>query len=99
MQPLNYIASSLRHFQAPKQLSGPLGIARMVNKAANEGIAYVIYLIAIISTALGLFNLFRIPVLDGGHIFLYLIEGVRRRPLSVVAPCNGRIWRGWPSWR
>ena len=42
----------------------------------------MIYLIAIISTGLGLFNLFPIPVLDGGHILLYTIEGIIRRPLS-----------------
>ena len=39
-------------------------------------------MIAIISTGLGLFNLFPIPVLDGGHILLYTIEGIIRRPLS-----------------
>ena len=82
LQPLRYMAQKLRHFEGPKELSGPLGIARMVNKATKEGISYVVYLIAIISTGLGLFNLFPIPVLDGGHVFLYLIEGLRRRPLS-----------------
>jgi regulator of sigma E protease len=45
----------------------------------------VIYLIAIISTGLGLFNLFPIPILDGGHILLYTIEGVIRRPLNKKA--------------
>jgi len=82
MQPLRYIAMKARHFEGPKELSGPLGIAHMVTKATKEGISYVIYLIAIISTGLGLFNLFPIPVLDGGHIFLYMIEGIIRRPLS-----------------
>ncbi len=82
LQPLNYLSSHLRHFEAPKELSGPLGIAQMVTKATREGISYVIYLIAIISTGLGLFNLFPIPVLDGGHVLLYTIEGILRRPLS-----------------
>jgi regulator of sigma E protease len=85
MQPLRYIVTQIRRLEGPKELSGPLGIARMVSKATKEGIAYVIYLIAIISTGLGLFNLFPIPVLDGGHIFLYLIEAVRRRPMSARA--------------
>jgi len=82
LQPLKYLSSKVRHFEGPKELSGPLGIAQMVTKATREGLSYVIYLIAIISTGLGLFNLFPIPVLDGGHILLYTIEGIMRRPLS-----------------
>ncbi len=82
LQPLKYLSQKIRHWEGPKELSGPLGIAQMVTKATKEGVSYVIYLIAIISTGLGLFNLFPIPVLDGGHIFLYLIEGLIRRPLS-----------------
>lgn len=82
LQPLDYIAQKVRRWEGPRELSGPLGIAHMMTKATREGVAYVIYLIAIISTGLGLFNLFPIPVLDGGHIFLYLIEGIIRRPLS-----------------
>src|SRR5258705_10367156 len=82
LQPLHYISHKVRHWEGPKELSGPLGIAQMVTKATKEGASYVIYLMAIISTGLGLFNLFPIPILDGGHIFLYLIEGVLRRPLN-----------------
>ena len=82
LQPLRYLSTKARHFEGPKELSGPLGIAQMVTKATKEGVAYVIYLIAIISTGLGLFNLFPIPVLDGGHVLLYTIEGLIRRPLS-----------------
>src|SRR6185437_13578457 len=75
MQPLHYLSDKISHFEGPKELSGPLGIAQMVTKATKEGVSYVIYLIAIISTGLGLFNIFPIPVLDGGHIFLYAVEG------------------------
>lgn len=82
LQPLSYLSQQIRRLEGPKELSGPIGIAHMVSKATKEGLSYVIYLIAIISTGLGLFNLFPIPVLDGGHIFLYLIEGIIRRPLS-----------------
>ena len=82
LQPLNYLSTKIRHWEGPKELSGPLGIAQMVTKATKEGVAYVIYLMAIISTGLGLFNLFPIPVLDGGHIFLFTIEGLLRRPLT-----------------
>lgn len=82
LQPINYLSQKLRSMEGPKELSGPIGIVTMVNKASREGFSYVVYLIAIISTGLGLFNLFPIPVLDGGHILLYTIEGIRRRPLS-----------------
>jgi len=82
LQPLKYLTTKIRRMEGPKELSGPLGIAQMVSKATREGISYVVYLIAIISTGLGLFNLFPIPVLDGGHILLYTIEGIIRRPLS-----------------
>ncbi len=82
VQPLQYISQKIRRWEGPRELSGPIGIAQMVTKATKEGIAYVIYLMAIISTGLGLFNLFPIPILDGGHVFLYLIEGVLRRPIN-----------------
>jgi len=83
LQPLAYIGMKLKKMEGPKELSGPLGIAHMVTQATKEGVAYVIYLIAVISTGLGLFNLFPIPILDGGHIILYTIEGIRRKPLSM----------------
>ncbi len=82
LQPLRYLSMKIRSWEGPKELSGPLGIAHMVTKATREGFSYVIYLIAIISTGLGLFNLFPIPVLDGGHVLLYTMEGILRRPLS-----------------
>src|SRR5258706_14804618 len=80
--PVPYIALKVKRWEGPKELSGPLGIAQMVTKATKEGASYVIYLMAIISTGLGLFNLFPIPILDGGHIFLYVIEGILRRPIN-----------------
>jgi len=82
LQPLKYITEKIKRFEGPRELSGPLGIAQMVTKATQEGLAYVLYLMGIISTGLGLFNLFPIPILDGGHIFLYTIEGILRRPLN-----------------
>lgn len=82
LQPLKYLSQKISRWESPKELSGPLGIVQMVSKASREGISYMIYLMAIISTGLGLFNLFPIPVLDGGHVFLYTVEGIIRRPLS-----------------
>ncbi|MFA5975613.1 MAG: M50 family metallopeptidase [Elusimicrobiota bacterium] len=82
IQPMKYIGQKLARWEGPRELSGPLGIFQMVSRTTREGLSDVLYLIAIISTGLGLFNLFPIPMLDGGHIFLYLIEGIVRRPLS-----------------
>ena len=49
----------------------------------REGIIPFIFFMAILSINLGVINLFPIPVLDGGHIFFYLIEMVTRREISV----------------
>jgi regulator of sigma E protease len=49
---------------------------------SKEGLQEMVGLIALISLSLGLFNFFPIPMLDGGHVFLYFIEGITRRPLN-----------------
>jgi regulator of sigma E protease len=82
VQPLQYLSQKIVRLEAPRELSSPLGIAQMVSKATKEGVWAVLQLVAIISTGLGLFNLFPIPILDGGHVVLYLFEGLLRRPLS-----------------
>lgn len=63
-------------------LSGPLGIANIAGKVAQHGILELVMLAAFLSINLGLVNLFPLPVLDGGHIMLYLIEWVRGRPVT-----------------
>ncbi len=61
-------------------LQGPLGIAQMSGKLADSGLLDFIALIAVISTAIGLLNLFPIPVLDGGHLMIFAYEAVAGRP-------------------
>jgi regulator of sigma E protease len=63
-------------------LQGPIGIAQISGEAAAQGLLYFVALIGIISTAIGLLNLFPIPVLDGGHFVAFLIEAIRGRPPS-----------------
>jgi regulator of sigma E protease len=46
------------------------------------GFVPLLNLTAVLSVSIGLINLFPIPLLDGGHLLFYLIEAVRRRPLS-----------------
>ncbi len=64
------------------QLHGPLGIMEMSGTVATWGVIPLITFVAIISVAVGFFNLLPVPVLDGGHLLFYAIEAVRRKPLS-----------------
>jgi regulator of sigma E protease len=66
-----------------KELSGPISIARISGEMMRRGWIYVVGLMAMISLQLGIMNLLPIPVLDGGHIFILLVEGVARRDLSL----------------
>ncbi len=66
-----------------KELSGPISIARISGEMFRRGWIAVIGLMAMISLQLGIMNLLPIPVLDGGHIFILLVEGVARRDLSL----------------
>jgi regulator of sigma E protease len=68
--------------RSTKELSGPIGIAKMSGDMAQSGITGVLWFMAILSINLGLINLFPIPVLDGGHLLFYLFEAVRGRPLG-----------------
>lgn len=66
-----------------KQMEGPIGIARATGAAAQQkGWTPLLQLMAAISLNLGIFNLFPIPILDGGLILLLAIEGVIRRDIS-----------------
>lgn len=67
-----------------KMMSGPIDIARVSGEAAREpGWTPLLLLMAGISLNLGIFNLFPIPILDGGVILLLLIEGLMRRDISI----------------
>ncbi|NNE51701.1 MAG: RIP metalloprotease RseP [Sulfitobacter sp.] len=63
-------------------LSGPVGIAQTSGAMASQGAESFIYFIAVLSTAVGLLNLFPIPALDGGHLVFYAYEAVAGRPPS-----------------
>lgn len=66
-----------------KELSGPINIARISGEMLRRGWIFVIGLMAMISLQLGVMNLLPIPVLDGGHIMILLVEGIARRDLSL----------------
>ncbi|GIX15318.1 MAG: zinc metalloprotease [Paracoccaceae bacterium] len=67
---------------SPSNLQGPLGIAQLSGEMAKLGIDRLVTLIGVISSAIGLLNLFPIPILDGGHLVFLAIEAVRGRPPS-----------------
>lgn len=68
---------------SPKNLSGPLEIAKFSQNAMQNGLTSFLVLLAFISLQLGLVNLFPIPGLDGGHLMITSIEAVIRRDLSM----------------
>jgi regulator of sigma E protease len=63
-------------------LSGPIGIAEASGDMAAQGVESFIWFVAVLSTAVGLLNLFPIPVLDGGHLVFHAWEAVTGRPPS-----------------
>ena len=66
-------------------ISGPIGIAETSGQAASQGWLTFFWFIAVLSTAVGMLNLFPIPVLDGGHLVFYAWEAVTGRPPSDAA--------------
>jgi regulator of sigma E protease len=74
---------------SPKNLSGPLGIAKVAGDSADRGMVEFFHMLAILSISLGVMNLLPIPVLDGGHLLLNLIEAIKGSPLSEKAQVIG----------
>ncbi len=64
-------------------LGGPITIFESAGTALNNGILPFISFLAFFSIAIGVINVLPVPGLDGGHLLIYLIEFVRRRPLSI----------------
>jgi regulator of sigma E protease len=73
-----------------KNLSGPITIARYAGISARVGIEQFITFLAIISISLGVLNLLPIPILDGGHLFYYLIEMLKGSPVSETTEVVGQ---------
>lgn len=68
-----------------KEMGGPLKIAKFSGEHASMGLLAFLWFMAVISINLGFINLLPIPMLDGGHLFFYGIEAVRRKPLRPEA--------------
>jgi regulator of sigma E protease len=64
------------------QVGGPIMIFDVAKQAAHKGFSYYIFIMCLLSVNLGLLNLLPIPALDGGHLLLFGIEAVQRKPLT-----------------
>ena len=71
-------------------ISGPVTIAKYAGVTAEMGLTTFIGFLAIISVSLGVLNLLPIPVLDGGHLFYYLIEAIKGSPVSEAFELRGQ---------
>ncbi|MCK5719904.1 MAG: RIP metalloprotease RseP [Thiomargarita sp.] len=65
-----------------KHISGPITIAEYAGKSAQMGIAVFLSFLGLVSVSLAVINLLPIPILDGGHLFFYLIEWIKGNPVS-----------------
>ena len=63
-------------------LSGPVGIAQASGAMAEQGGMSFLWFVAVLSTAVGLMNLFPVPILDGGHLVFHAWEAVTGKPPS-----------------
>jgi regulator of sigma E protease len=76
------VAQIFRGRVSATELKGPVGIAQIAGQAATLGALPFVNLLALLSINLGFINLLPVPLLDGGHLFFYILEAIRRRPVS-----------------
>jgi regulator of sigma E protease len=78
---LNSIKKMVQGLISPKNLSGPITIAKVATASAKSGLESYISFLALLSVSLGVLNLLPIPVLDGGHLLFYTVELLAGRPV------------------
>lgn len=66
-----------------KSMGGPILIAQVAGKQAEMGASYLVQFMAALSVNLFLLNLLPVPVLDGGHLFFFILEAIRGKPLPL----------------
>ena len=65
------------------ELSGPIGVAQMAGDVASQGVLPLLNFIAFLSINLAIINLLPVPALDGGHLVVLVVEGIRGKPLPI----------------
>jgi regulator of sigma E protease len=78
---LDSIKKMVQGLISPKNLSGPITIAKVATASAKSGLESYISFLALLSISLGVLNLLPIPVLDGGHLLYYTLELLAGRPV------------------
>lgn len=63
-------------------LSGPVGVGKVVGEASGMGFKSILMLISFITISIGMFNLLPFPALDGGRFVFLIIESIRRKPIN-----------------
>ena len=82
MLTLRVMAKMLTFQVSYEHISGPITIAEFAGKTAQIGISAFLSFLGLISVSLGILNLLPVPLLDGGHLFFYLIEFIKGSPVS-----------------
>lgn len=77
-----YIANIFAGREKTDQLGGPIRVAQVSGQVATLGVMALIQLVAVLSVSIGLLNLMPVPMLDGGHLVFYALEGVLGRPVG-----------------
>lgn len=78
---LTSVRKMLQGLISPKNLSGPITIAKVASTSAKSGLESYVGFLALLSVSLGVLNLLPIPVLDGGHLLYYTVELIAGRPV------------------
>ncbi|MDO8289300.1 MAG: RIP metalloprotease RseP [Parvibaculum sp.] len=81
----SFLGGMLAGREDSSQLGGPLRIAEVSGQVATLGFVALLNLTAVLSVSIGLLNLFPVPMLDGGHLLYYAIEGAKGKPLGEKA--------------
>jgi regulator of sigma E protease len=68
---------------SPKNIGGPITILKESASSAKKGFEQLLWFMFFLSVSLAVLNLLPIPVLDGGHLFFYAIEAIKRGPVSL----------------
>jgi len=79
----NSVARSNGQYNATAELTGPVGIYVIMKDFSQLGVQFIIFIVAIISLSLAIFNFLPIPALDGGRLWLTLFTSAIKKPLSV----------------
>ncbi len=88
---LQFIGKMVTGQVSLRALSGPIGIAQGAGITASLGFTTYLEFLALISISLAVLNILPIPLLDGGHLLYYLVEGITGRPVSDKTKMRGII--------